>query len=69
MAPAGTPEPVLKTLEAGIVEAMRDPGLRAAISAQGWEVVGSSAAEFGKFLDQEVPRLGAAAKAAGVKAD
>ena len=69
LAPAGTPEPALKALEAGIVEAMRDPALRANLAAQGWEPVGSSAKEFGAFLDQDLPKLQAAAKAAGVKAD
>jgi tripartite-type tricarboxylate transporter receptor subunit TctC len=69
MAPAGTPEPVLKAIEAGIAEAMRDPALRAALTAQGWDIVGSGAREFAAFLDQELPKLGAAAKAAGVKAD
>ena len=69
MAPAGTPEPVLKALEAGIAEAMRDPALRAALTAQGWEIVGSGARDFAAFLDKELPKLTAAAKAAGVKAD
>src|SRR6267378_5266617 len=69
MAPAGTPEPVLKTIEAAVAEAMRDPALRAAITAQGWDIVGSGAREFAAFLDQELPKLTAAARAAGVKAD
>src|SRR6267378_3312223 len=69
MAPAGTPEPVLKAIEAGIAEAMRDPALRAALTAQGWDIVGSGAREFAAFLDKELPKLTAATKAAGVKAD
>ena len=69
MAPAGTPAPVLKTLESAIVEAMRDPAVRAALAAQGWDFVGSGAREFAAFLDRELPKLTAAAKAAGVKAD
>ena len=69
MAPAGTPEPVLKAIEAGVAEAMRDPPLRAALSAQGWDIVGGGAREFAAFLDTELPKLTAAAKAAGVKAD
>jgi tripartite-type tricarboxylate transporter receptor subunit TctC len=69
MAPAGTPQPVLKAIEAGIAEAMRDPTLRAALTAQGWDLVGSGAREFAAFLDAELPKLTAAAKAAGVKAD
>ena len=69
MAPASTPAPVLKTLESGIVEAMRDPSLRAALAAQGWDFVGAGSREFAAFLDKELPKLTAAAKAAGVKAD
>src|SRR5438270_8219703 len=69
MAPAATPEPVLKTLESGIMEAMRDPSLRAALATQGWDFVGLGSREFAAFLDQELPKLTAAAKAAGVKAD
>ena len=69
MAPAGTPEAVLKTLESGIVEAMRDPSVRAALAAQGWDFVGHGAREFAAFLESELPKLTAAAKAAGVKAD
>jgi len=69
MAPAGTPALVLKTIESGIVEAMRDPSVRAALAAQGWDFVGSGSREFAAFLDKELPKLTAAAKAAGVKAD
>src|SRR5438105_10167805 len=61
MAPAGTPEPVLKTIESGIVEAMRDPGLRAALAAQGWDFVGHGSREFAAFLESERPKLTAAA--------
>src|SRR5437763_13169938 len=65
MAPAGTPEPVLKAIEAGIAEAMRDPALRAALTAQGWDIVGSGAREVAAFLDTELAKLGGAARAAG----
>ena len=69
MAPAGTPEPALKTIESGIAAALRDPALRAALAAQGWDFVGHGSREFAAFLESELPKLTAAAKAAGVKAD
>ena len=69
LAPAGTPEATLRVLENGIVEIMRDPALRAALTAQGWDIVGGTAREFAAFLDTELPKLAAAARAAGVKAD
>src|SRR5947207_12144828 len=55
MAPAGTPEPVLKTIESGIVEAMRDPALRAALAAQVWAFVGLACREFAAFRAQLLP--------------
>jgi tripartite-type tricarboxylate transporter receptor subunit TctC len=69
LAPAGTPEATLRVLENGIVEIMRDPALRTALTAQGWDVVGGTSREFAAFLDAELPKLAAAARAAGVKAD
>jgi tripartite-type tricarboxylate transporter receptor subunit TctC len=69
MAPAGTPQPVLKTIEAGILEALRDPALRSSLIGQGWDIVDSGSREFAAFLDTELPKLTAAARAAGVKAD
>jgi tripartite-type tricarboxylate transporter receptor subunit TctC len=69
MAPAGTPQLALKAIEAGVAEALRDPILRAALSAQGWDIVASGSRDFGEFLDTELPKLTAAARAAGVKAD
>jgi len=69
LAPAGTPEPTMRALENGIAEIMRDPALRASLTAQGWDIVGGTAREFAVFLDGELPKLSAAARAAGVKAD
>ena len=69
LAPAGTPEPVMARLQGGIAEIMKDPALRATLTTQGWDIVGSSAKDFATFLDGELPKLAAAARAAGVKAD
>ena len=69
LAPAGTPDPVMNRIEGGIAEIMKDPTLRATLTTQGWDIVGSSAKDFAAFLDTELPKLAAAARAAGVKAD
>lgn len=69
LAPAGLPEPVLRRIEGGIAEIMKDPALRSALTTQGWDIVGSNAKDYAAFLDGELPKLGAAARAAGVKAD
>jgi tripartite-type tricarboxylate transporter receptor subunit TctC len=69
LAPAGTPEPVMARLQGGIAEIMKDPALRASLTTQGWDILGGTAKEFAAFLDTELPKLAAAARAAGVKAD
>ena len=69
LALAGTPEAELRALENVIVEVVRDPALRAMLAQQGWDPAPAGAREFGAFLDRELPKLQAAAKAAGVKAD
>ncbi len=69
LAPAGTPDPVMSRIEGGIAEIMKDPALRATLTTQGWDIVGSSAKDYSAFLDIELPKLAAAARAAGVKAD
>ena len=69
LAPAGLPEATLRRIESGIAEVMKDAALRAALTAQGWDIVGSNSKEFAVFLDVELPKLAAAARAAGVKAD
>ena len=69
LAPAGTPDPVMNRIEGGIAEIMKDPALRATLTTQGWDIVGSSAKDFATFLESELPKLATAARAAGVKAD
>jgi tripartite-type tricarboxylate transporter receptor subunit TctC len=69
MAPAGTPEPVLRTLESGIAEILRDAAMRTSVATLGWDVAGTSARDFAAFLEVELVRLGDVAREAGVKAD
>ncbi len=69
LAPAGTPETAIRAVETALAEILRDPALRATLTAQGWDIVGSFSRDFAGFLDGELPKLAAAAKTAGVKAD
>jgi tripartite-type tricarboxylate transporter receptor subunit TctC len=61
LAPAGTPAPILRQIESGVAEILRDPATRSAIATQGWDIVGSTAREFAAFLDAELPKLADAA--------
>ena len=69
VAPAGTPEPILRRIESSIGQALSDPGLRATFATLGWEVPSASSRDFAALLEIELVRLGDAAREAGVKAD
>ncbi len=53
-APAGTPKPVIDTLAAATMRAVRSPDLKAKLLEQGFVPVGDSPAEFTRFFGAEV---------------
>jgi tripartite-type tricarboxylate transporter receptor subunit TctC len=58
IAPTGTPAPVVERIHGALVKALAAPDVRQRLNEQGVEVVGSSAAEFGKWLQNESARWG-----------
>jgi tripartite-type tricarboxylate transporter receptor subunit TctC len=56
-APAGTPGPAIARLSREIALGVQRPEARERLEALGYEVVGSTAEEFGSFQAAEVPRL------------
>jgi len=62
-APAGTPAPVVDRLNKVLVELVNAPGMQEKLAADGAEPVGSTPAEFGRFLRDEMMRWGAVVKA------
>ena len=69
LAPAATPHDIVSTLSAGVARAARDPETRKRLAEQGAEPVGSSAAEFGKLLRDEVAKWAEVVKISGARAD
>ena len=67
LAPAGTPAAVIARLNAEILKALKDPGLRERL--QDFEIFGSSPAEFGSFIDAEIDKLAKVIEASGAKID
>jgi tripartite-type tricarboxylate transporter receptor subunit TctC len=65
--PKGTPEPILKRMEAEIATALQEPTIKAAWERQGSDIPAVSGAAFGKFVSEEVAKWGKVVKAAGVK--
>jgi tripartite-type tricarboxylate transporter receptor subunit TctC len=68
-APAATPPEVVKTLAEALARTARDPEIRKRLLDQGAEPVGSSPAEFAKFMRDEVARWAQVVKVSGARAD
>jgi tripartite-type tricarboxylate transporter receptor subunit TctC len=53
LAPKGTPVPIIDKLHDEIVKALADETLEQSLKSQGGEIIGSSPAEFAKYLREE----------------
>jgi tripartite-type tricarboxylate transporter receptor subunit TctC len=69
LAPAGVPRSVLDKLAAETQRAMRSPDVRSRLSAQGFEVVGSTPEEFARFIRSETEKWTAVVRAVGAKVE
>jgi tripartite-type tricarboxylate transporter receptor subunit TctC len=68
LVPAGTPAPVIAKLNAAFVKALQFPDVVARLSADGAAPVGSSAAEFGAYIKNELAKWGKVVKVSGATA-
>ena len=66
--PAGMPHEVVTKLEAATIKVMQAPELRERLSSQGFEPIGSTAAEFARFIDDENVKYGKIVKEAKIQA-
>jgi tripartite-type tricarboxylate transporter receptor subunit TctC len=69
LAPANTPAAVVTRLNAEMTKVLALPDVRAALSAQGFEVTGGTPAEFGDYIRREIAKVTKIAKAANVRAE
>ena len=67
--PARTPVDVVRTLNRDIVKALRQPGVKSRMEADGSEPTGSTPAAFDAFMRSEFTKWGRVIKAAGIKRD
>ena len=67
VAPKGTPQPIVNALHKSIAATLAKPEYRDRLTSQGVDVIGSSPAEFAKFLKLEDARIDRVVKAAGLK--
>jgi tripartite-type tricarboxylate transporter receptor subunit TctC len=66
MAPAGTPKEIIARLNAEILKALVDPGVREKLNAQGLSVRGSSPEELGAATREQLAKYARLMKQAGV---
>jgi tripartite-type tricarboxylate transporter receptor subunit TctC len=66
-APAKTPREIVARLNEAAVKALRSPEVRERMSQIGFDVVGSTPEEFGRFMKEEVDRWTEVVKRGGIK--
>jgi tripartite-type tricarboxylate transporter receptor subunit TctC len=66
LAPAGTPQPIIDKLHAGVVRAVQNPDVRKRLMNDGALPVGSSPAGFAAYIRAETDKWAKVIKAAGI---
>ena len=69
LAPAGTPQPVVRRLNAELVKVMHAPEMKEKLTATGTEPITSTPEEFAAYIKREIAKWGDVIRKAGVKAD
>jgi len=67
--PTGTPKPVIDKLNAEVVKALADPGLRERLISQGLEPIGSPPEMVTQWTREGITKMTAIGKRAGIKID
>ena len=67
VAPAGTPEAIVATLNRIATEAMRDPAVKEKLAEQGAELIGDTPEHFRGFIDAETRKWAKVISDAGVE--
>jgi len=56
LAPAGTPEPIVRRLNTEVLKALALPPVREALANQNFEIMGGSPEEFAAFVRAEIEK-------------
>lgn len=67
LAPAGTPRPIIDKLYQAVREVLAQPDVRDRLTRQGYEIHGSTPAEYTAYIRREIERWTPVVKAAGIK--
>jgi len=66
---AGTPRPIVERLNVEINAILKDPGVRSALNAQGFELIGGSPEDFAALIRSESAKWAPVIKQTGAKID
>jgi tripartite-type tricarboxylate transporter receptor subunit TctC len=69
LAPAGTPEPIIRKINADMLKALALPEVKTALTAQGMEIAPSSPEEMSALMRRDSQRWADVVKQAGIKAE
>ena len=69
MAPGATPKEIVSRMNAEVIKALKDPGVRERLLSQGLIPAGNSPAELAQFIREDTKRWEPVIKATGVKLD
>jgi len=69
MAPAATPRGIVDRLQDEVIRALADPEVKQKLLIQGLEARGGTAAEFGRFVDDETRKWSELIRVAGLKGE
>jgi len=69
LAPAGTPQPVVRRLNAELVKVMHAPEMKEKLTATATEPLTSTPEEFAAYITRDIAKWGDVTRKAGVKAD
>lgn len=67
VAPANTPEPIVRKLNAAFAQALQLPEVRKKIEEEQWRVMGGSPQDLARLISNDRPMVKAAIKAAGIQ--
>jgi tripartite-type tricarboxylate transporter receptor subunit TctC len=69
LAPAGTPAAIVNRLNADTAKVLGLADVKSVLTAQGFDVVSGSPAQFGDYIRREIEKITQLAKATGIKAE
>jgi tripartite-type tricarboxylate transporter receptor subunit TctC len=69
LVPTGTPRPIVQRLNAEINAILKDPGVRSALNAQGFELIGGTPEDFATLIKAESDKWAPVIRKTGAKID